>query len=206
MADASQTSAQIQLRLDRLRVGDASARDELLTIACDRLARMARKMLRGYRDVRRWEQTDDVLQNASVRLCRALDDVKPASVRSFINLAAVQIRRELIDLARHYGGPEGPGRHHASRAGPDSSADGRDRLEVADGTDDPARLASWTEFHATIGTLPDEEREVFDLLWYHGLNQAEAADLLGVTERVVKYRWRSARLRLHQLLGGRLPG
>ena len=205
MADQSQTSARLQLLLDRLRAGDASARDELLTIACDRLVRLARRMLRGYPGVRRWEQTDDVLQNAMVRLCRALEEVQPASVRSFINLAAVTIRRELIDLTRHYEGPEGPGRHHASRAGPEGTGDGRDRPEVADGTDDPARLATWTEFHDEIGALPDEEREVFDLLWYHDLTQAEAAALLGVTERVVKYRWRNARLRLHERLGGRLP-
>ena len=205
MADATPSSTQIQLRLDRLRAGDESARDELLKIACGRLSRLARKMLRGYPGVRRWEQTDDVLQNAAMRLCRALDEVKPASVRSFINLAAVQIRRELIDLARHYDGPEGPGRHHASRAGSDGSGSPPGPPEAADDTDDPARLAAWTEFHDEVGALPDAEKEVFDLLWYQGLSQAEAAALLGVTERVVKYRWRSARLKLHERLGGRLP-
>ena len=66
-----------------------------------RLSRLARKMLRSYPGVRRWELTDDIVQNAALRLWQCLDAVKPASVRSFINLAAVQIRRELIDLARH---------------------------------------------------------------------------------------------------------
>ena len=206
MADGTATTTQIQRRLDRLRAGDASARDELLAIACERLGRLARKMLRGYPGVGRWEQTDDVLQNAAMRLCRAIDDIKPASVRSFINLAAVQIRRELIDLARHYGGPQGPGRHHASRAGSNGSRAAPGPPDAADDTGDPARLATWTEFHDQVGALPAEEREVFDLLWYQGLSQAEAAALLGVTERVVKYRWRSARLKLHELLGGRLPG
>ena len=73
-------------------------------------------------------------------------------------------------------------------------------------TDDPDDLATWTEFHAQIDVLPGEWKEVFDLLWYQGLSQAEAATLLGVTERVVKYRWRSARLELHRRLGGRMPG
>jgi RNA polymerase sigma factor (sigma-70 family) len=205
MADQTHSTTRIQLQLDRLRAGDPSARDELLNIACDRLSRLARKMLRGYPGVRRWEQTDDVLQNAVMRLCRALKDVQPGSVRSFINLAAVQIRRELIDLARHYDGPEGPGRHHASRAGSGGSGPLPGPPEAANDTDDPARLALWTEFHEQVGALPDHEKEVFDLLWYHGLAQAEAAALLGVTERVVKYRWRSARLKLHQMLGGRLP-
>lgn len=205
MSDATATTTRIQLRLDRLRAGDPSARDELLQVACDRLTRLARKMLRGYRGVGRWEQTDDVLQNAALRLCRALERVRPETVRSFINLAAVQIRRELIDLARHYDGPEGQGRHHESRAGSGGSEGGPGPREGADDTDDPARLAGWTEFHAQIGALPEDQRELFDLLWYQGLTQAEAADVLGVTERVVKYRWRAARLALHGKLGGRLP-
>jgi RNA polymerase sigma-70 factor (ECF subfamily) len=205
MADASDSAAQIQLRLDRLRAGDESARDELLAIACERLSRLTHKMLRGYPGVSRWEQTDDVLQNAAVRLCRALKEVQPASVRSFLNLAAVQVRRELIDLARHYEGPEGPGRHHHSQDGTEGSGAGSSVLDASTDTNDPARLAAWTEFHHTVEALPDEEREVFNLLWYQGLSQSEAATLLGVTERVAKHRWRSARLKIHQMLGGRLP-
>jgi RNA polymerase sigma-70 factor (ECF subfamily) len=205
MADATSATTEIQLRLDRLRAGDETARDELLTIACARLSRLARKMLRRYPGVRRWEQTDDILQNASLRLCRALEGVQPATVRSFINLAAVVIRRELIDLSRHYEGPRGMGRHQVGQAGPAASGIPTGPRDPGTDTDDPARLASWTEFHAKVEMLPDEQKEVFDLLWYQGLSQAEAAALLGVTERVVKYRWRSARLQLHQMLGGRLP-
>jgi RNA polymerase sigma factor (sigma-70 family) len=205
MTDGTASTTQIQLRLDRLRAGDDSARDELIHIACERLRRLAHRMLRGYRRVSRFEQTDDVLQNASLRLCRALDSIRPATVRSFINLAAVQIRRELIDLARHYDGPHGPGRHHASRDGSAGPQGAPGPPEAADDTGDPARLAAWTEFHDTVGTLPDEQLEVFDLLWYQGLSRAEAAALLGVSERVVKYRWRAARLALHERLGGRLP-
>jgi RNA polymerase sigma-70 factor (ECF subfamily) len=203
MADATPSTTEIQLRLDRLRAGDESARDELVKIACERLGRLARKMLRSYPVVRRWEQTDDVLQNAALRLCRSLEAVKPESARSFINLAAVQIRRELIDLARRYGGPQGPGRH---RADPDRWDGSGGRPEPGTDTDDPALLADWTEFHVQVEALPAEEREVFDLLWYQGLRQAEVAALLGVTERVVRYRWRAARLELHDRLGGRWPG
>ncbi len=200
------STTQIQLRLDRLRAGDETARDELLKLACRRLNRLARKMLRRFPGVRRWEQTDDVLQNASMRLCQALKEVRPESVRSFINLAALQIRRELIDLARHYHGPRGMGRHQVGQARMDGSGTAPTPPDTPADTDDPDDLATWTEFHAQIDALPGEWKEVFDLLWYQGLSQAEAATLLGVTERVVKYRWRSARLELHRRLGGRMPG
>src|SRR5262249_51638827 len=146
---------------------------------------------------RRWEATDDVLQNAALRLCRALQDVRPDSVRSFLNLAALQIRRELIDLARHYEGPHGLGRHHLSRAPTEASEAVPNPLDASTDTHDPAGLASWTEFHHTVEALPEAEREVFHLLWYQGLTQREAAALLGVTERVARHRWRSAQLKLH---------
>ena len=206
MADGIDSTTEIQLRLDRLRSGDESARDELLDITRERLGRLARKMLQGYPGVRRWEQTDDILQNVAVRLWRALKTIRPESVHGFVRLASLQIRRELIDLARHYQGPEGPGRHELGRAGSDGAGTAPGPPDSPSDTDDPARLASWSEFHETVASLPDAEREVFDLLWYQGLSQAEAAALLGVTERVVKYRWRSARLALHDKLGGRLPG
>ncbi len=46
---------------------------------------------------------------------------------------------------------------------------------------------------------------MFDLLWYQQLSQAEAAQLLNVSERTVKRRWASARLKLHDALGGQSP-
>ena len=71
----------------------------------------------------------------------------------------------------------------------------------ADPGGEPSTLAEWTDFHEKVQRLPQTEREVFDLLWYEGLTQAETAQLLGVTDRTVKNRWRSAKLELHRLLG-----
>jgi RNA polymerase sigma-70 factor (ECF subfamily) len=81
-------STQIQRCIDRLRAGDHTARDELLAQASERLTRLTRKMLRDFPRVHRWEQTDDVLQNAVLRLGRALGEVQPATVAEFFRLAA----------------------------------------------------------------------------------------------------------------------
>ncbi len=201
----SNRSTVIQGWLDRLRAGDDSARAVLLECAGDRLVRLARKMLKGFPRVRRWEQTDDVLQNAILRLHRALESTAPQSVRSFFNLAAVQIRRELIDLARHYDGPSGMGAHHETQEPADGSHESTSKAVVAADTDDPARLSSWTEFHCEVERLPDEDREVFDLLWYQGLTQAEAAEVLGVSQKTINRRWMAARMRLGTALAGQLP-
>jgi RNA polymerase sigma factor (sigma-70 family) len=196
----------IQSWIDRLRAGDGSARESLLGCACDRLALLTRRMLRGFPGVQRWEQTDDVLQNSLVRLDRALKSVAPTTTQDFFRLATTQIRRELIDLARRYSGPEGLGAHRQSQA--DKHAGGgtsRPAAELSDLTHEPSRLAVWTEFHQQVADLPEEDREAFELLWYQGLTQAEAAGVLGISERTVSRRWISARLKINNLLGGRLP-
>jgi RNA polymerase sigma-70 factor (ECF subfamily) len=207
MVDPSSQTLHIQACLDRIHGGDQAARGELLSCACERLRNLARKMLRGYPNVRRWEQTDDVLQNAALRLHRTLQQLPVQTALDFFRLAALNIRRELLDLAKHHYGPRGQGAHHATWDSGDSSTTRSDSGLAAppDPSDDPARLAAWGEFHEQIGALPDKERAVFDLIWYQGLSQAEAATLLNVSERTVKRRWQAARLMLHEALAGEVP-
>src|SRR5262249_24098033 len=75
-----------------------------------------------------------------------------------------------------------------------------------DDTHEPSQFAAWTEFHRQADTQPDDEREVFDLLWYQGLSQADAATLLQASERTVQRRWREARVRVYQDLTAAPPG
>ena len=147
-------------------------------------------MLRGFPRVHRWEQTDDVLQNSLVRLDRAMRSVVPTTAQEFLGLATTQIRRELIDLARRYSGPEGMGANHGSWADANANAGTDDAAaDVSELTHEPSRLALWTEFHRHVAELPEEDREVFELLWYQGLTQAEAGAVLGISERTVSRRW-----------------
>lgn len=207
---ADDTTSVIQGLLDRLAGGRAGESDRVALLGCarERLEALTRRMLRGYPGVARWEQTDDVLQNAMVRLDRALKDEAVVTALHFFRLASTQVRRELIDLARHYRGPEGLGAHYLSRAGRDdagSSGGASPDLEPPESTDDPGRLADWTEFHEAVGRLDDDDRETWDLLWYQGLTQEEAGGVLGVSASTVNRRWMKARLVLGRLLGGHFP-
>jgi RNA polymerase sigma-70 factor (ECF subfamily) len=202
--DASTSLVEIQGWVARLQAGDQAARNALLACAGERLRRLAHRMLRTYPRVQRWEQTDDVLQNALLRLCRSLNDVPPQTAVDFLRLAALNIRRELLDLAKHYYGPLGHGAHHAT-VNLEGETDTAPPEAAAGPTWEPSRLAAWGEFHRQVERLPDEEREAFDLLWYQGISQAEAADLLQVSARTIKRRWQSARLKLYEALGGELP-
>ena len=67
----SGTDTQLQGLIDLALRGDSSAHEALLHHACDRLLRLTRKMFHGYPSLRRWEATDDVFQNAMLRLHRA---------------------------------------------------------------------------------------------------------------------------------------
>jgi RNA polymerase sigma factor (sigma-70 family) len=192
MGNSPTNTVQLQALLDQAGQGNEQAYGELLSIASTRLHKLAGKMLRDFPRLRRWEQTDDVFQTAAMRLHRSLSDVKPESVRQFFGLAATQIRRTLIDLARHHYGPEGHGAKHESGTNSEQSGE----------TDTPETLASWAEFHEQVDQLPDDEREVFQLVWYSGTTQKEAAKLLGISERTVLRRYCRARLHLRNTLHG----
>ncbi len=187
--------------LDRLRAGDDSARDRLIALAQGRFVALARAMLRRYPHVRRWEETDDLLQAALMRLHRGLAVVRPEGVAHFDNLAATQIRRELIDLARSYHGPEGVGANHHT----DGIDPGGRLARVAEGSGQPETLEGWASFHEAVERLPEEEREVMELLWYDGLTHAQAAESLGVATKTVQRRWASARLMIRDALHGERP-
>ena len=196
MAEPAVDSGTLEELIVRLSQGDDAAFTALIRHNTVRLESLARHMLRGYPALRRWVETDDVLQNSFMRLMRALEKVEIESPRHFMALSALQIRRELIDLARHYFGPAGLAANHESHAGVDSKQ--RASLDVADLSHEPSTLAQWCELHEQIGSLPDIEREAIDILYYDGLSQADAAKMLGVSVRTVQRRWHSALLLLHE--------
>jgi RNA polymerase sigma factor (sigma-70 family) len=200
----SETTIAVERCIERLNAGDALVRDELIGLAFEKLQRIAKKMKGSYDRVGRWEQTDDIVQNASLRLYSALREVHIVDARHFYRLAALQIRRELIDLCRHYHGRHGAGANHHTQfmpAGADATAV-PPIYDVGESADDSQRMQQWSEFHEAIERLPDNEREVFELLWYHELPQEEVANLVGLSVRQVKRIWRAAKLRLHDQLGG----
>ena len=147
-------TTQFQRLLDGWAAGDEGARTELLERAAQRLLILTRRMFRNYPQLRRWEETDDVFQNAILRLYRSLGDVRPDSVRGFFALAATQIRRTLIDLARHHFGPEGSAAHHHSETRAAESGSNSHDSRLAGGDERPETLDAWARFHEAVELLP----------------------------------------------------
>jgi RNA polymerase sigma factor (sigma-70 family) len=178
--------------------GDREARNQLLGRAREKLRGLTAKLLQRFPSVRGFAETDDVLQNALLRLDRALTSAPLESSRHFWNQAALEIRRELMDLTKHYFGSRGA-RANLRRD------EKRATEESPDRGSQPDSLEDWTLFHETVEKLPELEREVFRLLWYSGLSQEETAGALGVSLRTVKRRWVSARVLLSGAMKSQPP-
>lgn len=171
-------------------------------MACGRLRRLARGLLRGDR-VARWTGSDDLVQEAVVRVRRELEQVRPQTIREFLGLAAFHLKRELKRLARHYFGPQGLGANHASDLQLEANGHAWVNLASASGTEPCQALERQEELqrlHEAIERLPDELQEVVEMVWLNGLSILEAAEILGVTDRTVRNRWVRARLQLHAAL------
>ncbi len=169
---------------------DPLAFDALIHHVSSRLCAITHRMLANYPHVRRWEQTDDVLQEVLLRLNRSLREVKPQSAAGFFGLSITLLRRTLIDLSRHYYGVYGIGTKHESTMGKTEDDTAQQNLRFAQPI---VELDDWTAFHEAIERLPELEREAFSLKWYAGLTQRQIGELLGLSERTVIRRLIGAR-------------
>jgi RNA polymerase sigma factor (sigma-70 family) len=187
-------SVALQRLLDRVRQGDPQARRLLLERACERLRRLAGRMLHGsFPELARGHDVDSVVHETWVRLLQALERCEPATVADFFRLAAHKIRQVLLDMIeaeRRRGQREAIGLSDANGA--------------VNRTYDPARLALWTEFHEKVAMLGDQERAVFEMHYYLDLPQAEVARLLDLHPRKVSYLWIAATEKLSDALDAAL--
>jgi RNA polymerase sigma factor (sigma-70 family) len=194
----SRTSGTLTRMILSCRNGRVDNRDILISVTYERFRRLTSQMLDGFPALRGMEQTGDVLNSAMIRFYHALQEFPMDSSAHFLRLAALQIRRELIDLSRRHFGPQGLAARKEEIPG--------GLAAVANPEEGPSTLVEWTAFHEAVEALPECEREVVDLHWYQGLYQEEVADVIGVDVRTVRRRWRSARRSLGKVLPGHTDG
>ncbi|MFM7107835.1 MAG: RNA polymerase sigma factor [Planctomycetaceae bacterium] len=198
-------SAALASALARLAAGDLAARDTILELVAGRLRTLAHRMLARFPNVRRWDDTDDVFQNAALRLHRSLGQMNLTEPRSVLAVAATELHRELLDLARRHAGPMSYAANHGTNVVPGGAGDGRDvrHVDVAAAADEA--IDRWAAFHRAVDALEPPQREVFDMVWYLGCDQKTVAAALGCSERTVKSRWKEAREAVRDRLDGEPP-
>jgi RNA polymerase sigma-70 factor (ECF subfamily) len=138
-------------------------------------------------------ETDELLGGVVARLLTALREVRPQTVRQLVALAGQPVRWQLHDLARRL--DEQP----AVASLPDTGVAGLSLSTVSGLTPDGRRMLG------AIEGLPKDEREVFDLVGIQGLTHAEAAGVVGVSEKTVQRRLNRARLLLAERLDDLRP-
>jgi RNA polymerase sigma factor (sigma-70 family) len=199
MSADSDTTAQLQILIDRLRQGDSQACRELLERAHGRLRKLAGKILSiSFPALRTRHDLDSVVDETWLRLLQAVQKSEPPTVADFFRLAAHKIRQVLLDVADR--DHRRLGQEIALGEGTSSTEHGP--AEPCEQSHDPVRLALWTELHNRVAALPEPERAVFEMHYYLGLPQAEIATLLGLHPRKVSYLWVAATEQLAQGLSG----
>jgi len=200
MAD-DHTTVAVQRYLDELAgvSGDAPAEPivrALIERSVDRLRLLCSTLLfRSYPRLTRPPlnlDADELLSSVVDRLLNALREVRPTTVRQFFALANRHMRWELNDLARRLDkGTPAQGLSGAVIVSPESS-----ESQLSPNT---LRVLE------AIESLPEEEREAFDLVRIQGFSQVEAADLIGVSPKTVRRRLNQGLLLLMDKLGDLEP-
>jgi RNA polymerase sigma-70 factor (ECF subfamily) len=183
------TTAAVQRYLDAL-AGDQPAEPivrALLERAVCRLQHLCSNLL--YRRYRRLTlpplnlRPDELLDAVVERLLKAMHSVHPQTVRQFFALVGQHMRWELNDLARRL--DEQPTLIELADEKVSAPSSGSSLL-----TPNGRRMLQ------AIDRLPDDEREIFDLLRIQELTQVEAAEVLGVSAKTVQRRLHRALLLL----------
>jgi RNA polymerase sigma-70 factor (ECF subfamily) len=120
-------------------------------------------------------QTDEVLGAVVERLIKAMRAVHPRTVREFFALANQHMRWELNDLARRL--DEQP-----------ADFELREGLVPAPASNNSVLTPDARRILEAIDGLPEEEREVFNLVRIQGLTQVEAAEVLDVSTKTIQRR------------------
>jgi RNA polymerase sigma-70 factor (ECF subfamily) len=120
-------------------------------------------------------QPDELLSSVVERLLKALREARPGTVRQFLALAGQHMRWELNDLARRL--DKQP-----------AAVELRDGLVPAPASSGSGLSPDARRMLEAIDSLPEDEREAFDLVRIQGLTYGEAAEVLSVATKTVQRR------------------
>jgi RNA polymerase sigma factor (sigma-70 family) len=195
----SDTTADLQNLIDRLRRGEPSARFELLQRAHNHLLRIAGSIFeRDFPNLRGRHDLESVVSEVWIRLAAALEVTQPQTIDGFLGLVFQKVRHVLLDIARRQRREDAHRYRPIAESG--DSHNGAPAFDRADTSNEPGRLAVLTEFHEQVEKLPDDERLVFELRYYGGFTQVEIAQIRGLPPKQVSRLWLAATRRLAQWL------
>jgi RNA polymerase sigma factor (TIGR02999 family) len=186
-------SGDITLYLSQIRKGDTDAKSRLLQLVLGELRGMADRMLRS-------EKNNHTLQPTALvnELYLHLLAGEPMDVRDrghFFALAAQAMRRILVDHAR--------ARRSQKRGGQQQQVD-IDAVALVT-HENVQRMVELDQALDRLEKLDPRQCRVVELRYFAGLDEAEIAQFLGVSDRTVKRDWAMAKAWLYgELQSGKI--
>ena len=163
------------------RRGDAAASAALIDTVYPELQRLARHYLAGERPSHTL-QTSDLVHEAWVRLF-ASAEVHVNDRNHLVALMATQMRRALVDYARHRNAAKGPG------AGIRVSLSGAPDISARPDED----VLALDQALKALEAVDPRAGQVVEMRFFGGLSEVEAAEALGVSIATLKRDWTFAR-------------
>lgn len=186
-------SGEITRLLAAVRRGEADAFDRLVPLVYDELRGVARRQLRR-RQPGQTLDTTALVHEAYLKLA-APSGVDFRDREHFLSVAAVAMRHILVDAAR---------RHAATKRGGKVLNITLNDLDLVDGssggTDRAMEILAVDQALSTLGAVDERLSRLVELIFFAGLNEAEAAQVLGISDRTVRRDWRKARAFLFHVL------
>jgi len=190
----------LQDLLDSLKRGEnvQAVKDQLIARAYQRLQQMARRMLGSYDRDKIDEETNGLVAEAYLRLNRSLTDLQPETVRQFFGLAALQMRRHLLDKLRAIHGRGEVKRPKVTSLDPVGNQDSAIHIAFADTETTPL----WTSIDIleSLEKLDERQRECLVMQHWYGFTHQEIASLMGVSTKTVQRLSNLAFIQLNDLL------
>jgi RNA polymerase sigma factor (sigma-70 family) len=177
------TSSGVRRILVQVQKGDFEAINLLFSKCLWRVRQLAHRMFVAHKSLQHFEQSDDLLQETLIRLHNAVVKLKPDTTRAFMALALQHARWALRDLARDM--------RRRKEIYPLGNL-GSKIPDIRVPSGEPEDLLDWEIFHQQAENLDREPRDVFEARFYGGLTFEETVDLLGLSLRTVKRRWKMA--------------
>lgn len=201
--DATQTATTLvvlQDLLDNLQRGEnvQAIKDQLISRAYLRLQQLAHRMLYSYDRQKLDEETNGLVAEAYLRLNRSLEDLKPETVRQFFGLAALQMRRHLLDKLRVIHGRgelKRPKITTLTPESPDGSA-----MQIGAPATANAFDGTTIDVLESLDKLEERQRECLVLQHWYGFTHQDIASLLGVSTKTVQRLTNLAFIQLNELL------
>jgi RNA polymerase sigma factor (TIGR02999 family) len=169
--------------------GDRGAAERLMPLVYDELRHLARSYLRR-------ERSDHTLQPTALvneAYLKLIDQTRVSwqNRSHFFGIAAQVMRRVLLDHARSHASAKRGGGGHNKLSLDDAKVPAVERA---------AELLALDEALQRLAEVFPRKGRVVELRFFGGLSTAEAAEVLGVSEKTVMREWESAKLWLYREL------